>query len=94
MSAKEQGVHGAVVLTIHSRTEIERKIIPLSPVRYETIEIDVTGREQKEHVRDVITSELFEDVQSKPPQELDGVSYLVYDVTLVGEHIRDRKSVV
>ncbi len=87
LSAKEQGVHGAVVLTIHSRTEIERKIIPLSPVRYETIEIDVTGREQKEHVRDVITSELFEDVQSKPPQELDGVSYLVYDVTLVGEHI-------
>lgn len=88
MSAKEQGVHGAVMLTIHSRTKIEREMIPLSPVRYESIEIDVTGREQEEHVRNVITSELFNDVQSKPLQELEGVSYLVYDVTLVGEHNR------
>ena len=86
LSAKEQGMHGVVMLTIHSRTEIEREVIPLSPIRYESIEIDVTGKEQKEHVRNVITSKLFENVQSKPPRELEGVFYLVYDVTLVGEH--------
>ena len=93
LSAKEQGSHGPTLLTIYSPADIQIEHIPLSPVRYETLTIDITDTANKDSIRDGLTSKIFEDAQSKIA-ELEIVSFLIYDITLVGQHnkIRDLES--
>ena len=85
LSAKEQGAQGPVLLTIHSATSIEKKQIPLSPVRYEILEIDITDKITESEVRNVVTSLLYDDAKSKI-MELENVYFLIYDIILVGQH--------
>ena len=85
LSSKEMGIHGPVLLTIHSPTSIEKIQIPLSPVRYETIAIDVTDQTTEADVRNVLTSNLYDDAKSRI-MELEKVSFLIYDIILVGQH--------
>lgn len=85
MSAKEPGIHGPDLLTIHASGDIQREKIALSPVRYETLAVDVTDKTNKDSVRDAVTSKLLEDAQSKIT-ELENVFFLIYDVTLTGQH--------
>lgn len=85
LSPKEQGVHGPYVLTLHAKDNIELEQIPLSPVRYELLEIDCTGKNDEEAVRNTITSLLYEHANSKAA-ELYNVHHLVYDLQLVGKH--------
>lgn len=85
LSAKEQGAHGPVLLTVHSSTNIQVEKITLSPVRYENISIDITDKTNKDEVRAEVTSKLYEDAQSKIV-ELENVSFLIYDIILVGQH--------
>ncbi len=85
LSSKEQGVHGPILLTIQSQEDIQIEQIPLSPVRYESLSIDITDKTDEESIRDTVTSKLFEDAQSKI-MELETVSFLIYDVILKGHH--------
>lgn len=85
LSAKEQGIHGPILLTINSQTDIEIKQIPLSPVRYETLSVDITDKTDEASVRETVTSKLYEDAQSKKI-ELENVLFIIYDLILIGEH--------
>ncbi|MDD4149555.1 MAG: DNA repair exonuclease [Bacteroidales bacterium] len=89
LSAKEYGVHGPILLTIQSQKDIQIEQIPLSPIRYESISVDITDKTDEASVRDAVTSQLFEDAQSKIV-ELDRVSFLIYDIILTGQHSRIR----
>lgn len=85
LSSKEQGKHGPVLMTIHSSSNIETEKILLSPVRYETIEIDVSETNNEAEVRTVVTSQIFDDAKSRI-MDLEEVSFLIYDIILIGQH--------
>lgn len=85
LSSKEYGIHGPILLTIEKRDEINIDRIPLSPVRYEGISIDITNTTDEQSLRDIVTSGLLSDANTKIA-ELENVSFLIYDVTLEGEH--------
>ncbi|HSH52965.1 MAG TPA: DNA repair exonuclease [Bacteroidales bacterium] len=90
LSAKEQGVHGPILLTINSKTDIPIEQIPLSPIRYETLSIDITDKNDETEVRNAVTSKLVDDAESKI-DELENVSFLVYDIILEGHHSKIRE---
>lgn len=85
MSAKEPGIHGPLLLTIEGAHDIKVRTVPMSPVRYESIFIDITTATDEAKVRDKITSTLFNDA-SDEIEELEEVAFLVYDVYLMGQH--------
>jgi DNA repair protein SbcD/Mre11 len=87
LSAKEQGAHGPVILTVDDTGEIGITPLALSPVRYEAIKIDVTGAESEQQLRAGVTSAITEKSEQLK-NELEAVSYLVYDVTLTGTHTK------
>lgn len=85
LSAKEQGVHGPILLTVDAAMGIHIEQIPLSPVTDETLSIDISDQTDEALVRDRVTSQIVADAQSKIV-ELEGVSYLIYDIILTGQH--------
>jgi len=85
LSSKEQGAHGPILMTIESKDDIQIKSIPLSPVRYENIAIDITNKNDESSLRNAVTSEILNDAMQKI-EELQDVSYLIYDVFLEGQH--------
>ncbi|RFC54597.1 metallophosphoesterase family protein [Brumimicrobium aurantiacum] len=93
LSAKETGIHGPMLVTVNSQNSIETKAIPLSPVRYKSIDIDVTDQTTEADVRNVMTSTLYADANAKI-NELENTSFLVYDIYFVGQHnnIQDLKN--
>lgn len=93
LSAKETGIHGALLVTVNSQTSIETQQIPLSPVRYKTIEIDITDHTTEAAVRNRMTATLYEDANAMS-NELENCAYLVYDICLIGQHnnVQDLKN--
>lgn len=85
LSSKEQGIHGPLLLTIEKKDDIHIRQIPLSPVRYENIAIDITHTTDELSLRDTVTSGLINDANKKIEQ-LQGVSFLIYDLSLEGQH--------
>lgn len=85
MSAKESGEHGPVLLTINSKTDIQTERILLSPIRYETLSIDISSAEDKEGLRSIMTVAIEKAVQSIETT-LDHTLHLIYDLILTGEH--------
>jgi DNA repair protein SbcD/Mre11 len=83
MSSKEQGIHGPLLITIEN-TDITVRTVPLSPVRYERLSIDLTGVETEADLRDKLISGIVEDAGMKN-KDLAEVTYLVYDIYLVGK---------
>lgn len=84
LSAKETGIHGPLLLTVND-SEIKAVTIPLSPIRYKTVKVDITDSEDEYSLRDTITSAIFIDANGIL-EELENVAYLVYDISLIGEH--------
>lgn len=84
MSAKETGMHGPLFITVNS-ADINIRPIPLSPVRYENITIEITDTDDEADVRDKMISEIVKDANDKI-KDLEEVSFLVYDVYLSGVH--------
>lgn len=82
LSAGEKGVHGPVLLTIRGKQDIEYETLPLSPVRYEFLEIDITGMTAEE-VRGRIVRAMMEDGEAL---ELKDLKILKYDLVLTGHH--------
>ena len=84
LSAKETGARGPVLLTMEGRS-VSREQVPLSPVRYETLFVDITGCADESDVRSKITRKLYDDGldQISGQQEL---AWIVYDIVLSGTH--------
>ena len=85
LSAKETGKHGPFLITIHSKNNIEKEQIALSPVRYETVSIDVSNAGDIDSFNNIITNEL-EAFSEEIQEELEHVSFLVCDVDITGAH--------
>lgn len=83
LSAKEPGIHGPLLITIAADQTLEVEQIPMSPIRYEAISIDITGVQTENELRDKIVYHLDE-AAGKLIEELEEVKSLVYQITLVG----------
>lgn len=89
LSAKEPGIHGALLITVMPNQPPEVEQIAMSPVRYENISIDITGVVNEEEIRNKVVYSLKEDAE-KRIIELEEVLSLVYNITLVGKSSRQR----
>ncbi|MEX2411686.1 MAG: DNA repair exonuclease, partial [Candidatus Paceibacterota bacterium] len=85
LSSKETGSHGPFLLSVEETNRVKAEIIPLSPIRYEKLEVDITEVADKSEFRNLITKSLSEDVENKV-EELQYVSQIIYDIILVGKH--------
>ncbi len=85
LSAKETGPHGITQLTVESDGQTEISHIPISPVRFEHIELDISHVTNKEDLRKIISGGIMDhaaSLDSGTGQE----KYLVFDIRLTGEH--------
>jgi DNA repair exonuclease SbcCD nuclease subunit len=89
LSPKEQGQHGPVQITIASKNDIRAELLPFSPVRYETTQIDIAGDEDKDQLRKKVVDHIIQ-FKEDHQNELEHVRYLVFDLRLTGEHPRNR----
>lgn len=85
LSPKETGIHGPLLITVESRHRLSVNQVALSPVRYETININVSEAKDENSFRDLITSSLLLKAESFLT-ELEEVKYLVFDIVLEGRH--------
>jgi DNA repair protein SbcD/Mre11 len=86
LSAKEKGEHGAVLLTVSEQRTIQKDVVPLSPVRYEEIQIEISECSEQ----DEIQAKIIDDCDSFIENEIDQNEYLEllsFDVTLTGTHV-------
>lgn len=84
LSAKEPGVHGPVMLSFEGK-KVHSKQIALSPVRYDSIQVDVTGAENPSDFRNRITQKMKTHTQ-KHIADIEHVTHLICDVELIGHH--------
>jgi len=85
LSAKEQGKHGPLQITVESKNNIRIEQIPLSPVRYETLGIEISDARNEEILRKVVTDNINR-YKEQNKTELTEVHHLVFDIMLYGEH--------
>ncbi|MGM0375301.1 MAG: metallophosphoesterase family protein [Bacteroidota bacterium] len=85
LSPKEQGKHGPLQITITSKNDIRVESLPMSPVRYETTQIDVSGDEDKDQLRKLVVDHINQ-YKADHGNELENVRFLVLDLYLTGEH--------
>jgi hypothetical protein len=83
LSSKEQGPHGAVLLEISGKDDIQQSDISFSPVRYEQLEIDITGIGDKSAFRTKIISSLTDDAHERIA-EIEDVAFLIYNIKITG----------
>jgi DNA repair exonuclease SbcCD nuclease subunit len=84
-SSKETDIHGPLLITVSQGLIGKPERILVSPVRFENLRIDITGSDSEENLRRTLFSGIIEKAESMD-QELQEVSYLVYDITLTGTH--------
>lgn len=85
MSAGETGVHGALLLTVHKDKRIETEHIPLSPVRYENLLIEIKKDTDENSFRALIN----EAIAKSSPNLIEtggNPEYMIYDLLISGEH--------
>jgi DNA repair protein SbcD/Mre11 len=87
MSARETGPHGAVLLTVDDTGRLSHGFVPISPLRFENLPVNITGSDGIEDVRNRITRAVYLDSGTRI-KEQEGLHWLVYDLTLEGEHIK------
>ncbi len=81
MSSKEPGSHGAVLVTIRSKSLIDYEVIPLSPVFYTFLKVSLSNLEGDETSRDTVTQEIRRNA-GKVIAEHPHIKMLVYDVLI------------
>jgi DNA repair exonuclease SbcCD nuclease subunit len=84
LSSKEPGAHGASLLTIDGQSVTSKPVL-LSPVRYDTLHLDVSGIDDKTQFRTRLTERMDDFVQQRF-EELEQVSYQIFNVELTGYH--------
>lgn len=80
LSPKETGEHGVVMLNIEDYGEINWEFIPISPVRYESIRVDVSRAIDQESFMGIVNAA----ISKPPPNFLTTVVHLLMDVELSG----------
>jgi len=85
LSPKEQGIHGPLQITVESKHNIRFKQLPFSPVRYETLAINITGTQDEESLRKLVTDSIQEYKETNR-DNLIQARYLILDLLLTGEH--------
>lgn len=83
LSPKEEGAHGALWIEIGPDHQIKTSELILSPVRYETLRLDVTGCEEDVSLRKVVTSALDE-LAKNVEQESGATVQCVVDLVVTG----------
>ena len=81
MSPKEDGPHGPVLLEIEGRGSIAHKAMPMSPILYETLAMDLSGRESPADARDQVMVRIREHGQESQISQ-QGLARIVYDLEL------------
>lgn len=84
LSSKEQGIHGPFVLTVNDDS-VNAIQVPLSPLRFEKVYIDITDINEYTDVRNLIQQQITKHYQ-KQIKESNQLEYLVYDLILTGYH--------
>jgi DNA repair exonuclease SbcCD nuclease subunit len=85
LSAKETGVHSLLLFTVSNNKVKKPENVLFSPVRYEDIEVDITGSGNEEELRLIIIGGIMEKASSMDQESPDTVS-LVCNVTCTGTH--------
>lgn len=83
LSAKETGEHGPALIKIASKQSSEIRWMPLSPVRYEKVEIDVSGTGDADSVRTRIYNTVDENTNDISGS-LKWAGFLIYDLAISG----------
>jgi len=84
LSAKEPGIHGASLLSFDGGT-VRSEQVPLSPVRYEPLSVDVTGIEHQTDFRNLVLEQMRNYVLANV-MKLENVSHMIFDIMLTGRH--------
>lgn len=84
-SAKEPGEHGPLLVTVNDKNDIEAEALPMSPVRYETITMEIQEGIQQADFRTGLMQQLITDVDAKKKGSIS-LKHLIYDIELVGAH--------
>jgi len=84
LSAKEPGIHGASLLSFDGRT-VRSEQVPLSPVRYEPLPVDVTGIDHQTDFRNRVLEQMRNYVVANV-MKLENVSHMIFDIMLTGQH--------
>jgi len=82
LSPKETGIHGPYLLELKDG-QIQSELLPLSPVRYEQLSVDVSDVTDKESFRQKLSVILKEYASNLPAT--GQLKYLIYDIELTGE---------
>jgi len=85
LSAKEQGVHGAIVFSIEGKRVEAIKEVLFSNCRFERLVVDVSRVETLETFRGLIETALSTHANDRL-LDLDGMAFLVYDLHLTGQN--------
>ena len=85
LNSGEPGIHGPLLLEADGKEQPRVKRIPLSPVRYETVEVAVQPGNDESALRDSVIATLREKAQNLVT-ELEEVSFLVFDIEMTGNH--------
>ncbi len=93
MSAKENGSHGCVLLTVESTGIIRHEPVPMSPVRFETLVVDITGSAGEGDVRARVTRAAAQEAGNMI-REQQGLAWVVYDIIIDGEHRTPREAAI
>jgi DNA repair exonuclease SbcCD nuclease subunit len=83
LDSGEEGRHGPWLVTVHSSHKIDIEQLPISPVRYDTVSVDLAAVETREEWRAAIVSALAEHLDSLN-EELRATELVMCDVILEG----------
>lgn len=85
LSPKETGVHGAILIEVHSALDIKHTAVPLSAIRYENLPVQIEPEMDDSGIRNGVQSTIDNFTQGLTVG-LDYLEHLVLDMELVGSH--------
>jgi DNA repair exonuclease SbcCD nuclease subunit len=85
LNSGEPGIHGPLLLEADGKKQPRVKRIPLSPVRYESIEVAVQPADDESALHDSVIASLRKKAQDLVT-ELEEVSFLVFDIEMTGNN--------
>ena len=85
LNSGEPGIHGPLLLEADGKEQPRVKRIPLSPVRYESIEVVVQPADDESALQDSVIATLRKKAHDLVT-ELEEVSFLVFDIEMTGNN--------
>jgi DNA repair protein SbcD/Mre11 len=85
LSAKEKGKHGPLVIEVENKHMVSIHPLSISPVRFESLTINITESEDESSLRSLVTNNLI-DFYTDIKSDLENVLLLVCDLIFEGEH--------